>query len=87
MMSSTRINSSVILVTNTPVVDWCRPKDNVTKASFEMERVCPDAVCRAHFVDGTLLGSPAVMTGLTIVTDAPVSTVTRHDLSPIHSFA
>jgi hypothetical protein len=32
-------------------------------------------------------GSPAVVSGLAMVTNAPISTFARHDLSPLHSLA
>jgi hypothetical protein len=50
-------------------------------ASFKTRRMSPDAILCS------LSGSPAVMSDLAIVTDAPVSAVTRHGLTPIQPLA
>lgn len=44
----------VILVMNTQVLSEHCPRFGVTKASFKMGKFSPDAVCRVHFVDGSL---------------------------------
>jgi hypothetical protein len=46
-----------------------------------------DAVCRTYDSFGFLSGIPATMSGLAMVTDAPVSMVTRQDLSCIQPSA
>jgi hypothetical protein len=63
------------------------PKVSFSKASFKMEGVSPDAMCRAHRMGGSLLGRPAVMSSLAMVMDASVLTVTNNGLSPIQPWA
>jgi hypothetical protein len=81
------MSSSVISATNTQISSGRRPRVSVTKASFRIGRVSPDAVCRAHLVDGSLWGSPAAMSGLMTVTAAPVSMVTEQGLSATQPWA
>jgi hypothetical protein len=57
------MNTSVILATNTQVIIERHPRVIVTRASFKMRRVSPDAICRMNFGDGSLLGSPAMISG------------------------
>jgi hypothetical protein len=52
-----------------------RPRYTFTSDSLKTERVSPDAVCRTYGRLGFLSGSPAAMSGLAMVTDAPVPTV------------
>jgi hypothetical protein len=86
MTSRLRLNSSVILATNSQVVRARRPRISCTKASLKMGKVVPD-VCSAHRVGRSLSGSPLVVSGLVMVTDARLSVVTRHDLSHIRPSA
>jgi hypothetical protein len=58
---SPRMNSSVILATSTPVDSGHRPRLTVTRASFKMRSISPDAVYRAHFKGRSLLSSHAAM--------------------------
>lgn len=52
-----------------------------------MERISPDAICKTCGVFRSVSGSPAVRSGLAIVTDVPVSMVMRHHLSHIRPSA
>jgi hypothetical protein len=61
MTLSPRMNSSVILVTNTQVVSGCHSRVSYMKASFKTERVSTDTVCRVHCMGRYLLVSPAVV--------------------------
>jgi hypothetical protein len=81
--SSHRMNSSLILAIHTQVSGH-RPRDSFTKPSFKMGTLSPDAIWWMYSVFRPLLGSPVVMSGVAIITDVPVSIVTRHDLSAIH---
>jgi hypothetical protein len=72
----------MILATNTQICGR-GPIVSLTKASYEIRRGSPDAVCRSRLVGGSLSGSPAVMSRLAIDTEAAVSVVTRCDLSDI----
>jgi hypothetical protein len=74
------MSSSVISTTNIQIYTVRHPRVSATKA-FKMGRVSPDAVFKAHFVDGYLSGSPVLMCGLTTVTAAPLSMVTEQGLS------
>jgi hypothetical protein len=76
-MSSPRVNSLVILGTNTQIVSGRHP------------RVSPMLPLRwggslLVLSAGQTSVSPAVMSGQAIVTDTPMSVVTRHIFSPIH---
>jgi hypothetical protein len=55
-----------------PSHQWVLPKANSTKTSFKMGRVSPDTICRTYNQVGSLTHSPELMSGLTIITDAPV---------------
>jgi hypothetical protein len=60
-----------------------RPRASCTKVSLRMKRVYPDTVSASMCPLGFLLGHPAATSGLAIVTNAPVSMITRHGLSQI----
>jgi hypothetical protein len=81
--SSPGINSSVISATNTQIRKALR-HSQLHSASFKTGSVSPDAVCRMYGRLGLLSGCPAVMSGLAMVTDYPVSVVTQNGLSCIH---
>jgi hypothetical protein len=82
-ISSTKMISSVISVMNTQVLGGSHSRFSFTSTSFKTGRVYPDAICRMYSWVGSLLGSPAVICGLAIVTDDLVSMFTRYDLSTI----
>jgi hypothetical protein len=86
MTWSPRMNSSVILATNTRVVSGRHPRVSFMKASFKMGRVYPDAVCKAHCV-GSLSRAIQWDSGQTMVEGALVSMVTRYAFSPIRPLA
>lgn len=65
----------------------CCPSINFIGTYFKMGRVCQDSICRVCSLASFLSGSHAVMSGLSIVTDALVSVDTRRNLSPIHPLA
>jgi hypothetical protein len=81
--SSPWMNLSVIFMTYTHVISGHCPRANCTNASFKTGRVSPNASCRKNGQVSSLSGTPEVMTGQAIITDAPVSMVTRHDFPPI----
>jgi hypothetical protein len=87
MTSSPRLNSSMIFATNTQVASGRRTTVICTKASFKIGRDSPDVIYKSYCVSGSLSGSRAVMSGLAIVTGAPVSTVTRHAFPPVRPSA
>lgn len=87
ILLSPRMKSSVILAMNIQVASGHCPRDSFMKASFKMGKVFSDAVCRAYHVGGSLSVSPAMMSGLAMVTDTLVSMVTRHAFSYICSSA
>lgn len=81
MTWSPRINSFVMLATNTRV-GGRHSRISFMKAYFKMGRVFPDAVCKAHCV-GSLSRAIQWDSGQAMVEGAPVSMVTRYAFSLI----
>jgi hypothetical protein len=61
----------------------CVPELGPQSVSFKTAIVSPDAICKKKTSRlGFLLGSPAIVLGLAMVTDAQVMMVTGHVFSP-----
>jgi hypothetical protein len=69
---------------NTQLVSEHHREINCTNAFFKTWMVSPDTICRMNEEAISLSGSPAVMSGLAIVTDALVPMVMRNELFHIY---
>lgn len=73
-----------ILVTMTQVISGHHLSVNSTVASLRLGSISPYINSKTYSLVSSLLGIPALMSGLAVAIDAPLSVVNRHDLSPIH---
>jgi hypothetical protein len=72
---------------NAQVISGRHPRVSSTNVSFKKGRISPNTICRMYSHVSCLSGSPAMMSGLVIITDALVPLVMRYDLSPIYPLA
>jgi hypothetical protein len=71
--SRSKVNSYVILATNTQAVRGRRTRVNVTNTLFKIGKVCPDAFSARHISWASHSGNAAAISGSAIVMDPPVS--------------